>query len=158
VPPPPPPPAGNSGPCTFSFTVTTVTARGTYAPRNVGAIWIGDAQGKFVKTLQEWGNIRISNATAWETASGGNKVDAVSGATRSGHGPLTGTWDCTDTSKNPVANGTYKVNVTFAESDSFPFFGPAPIQASGDFVKGSGPVETDVPDTANFKSMHVSLK
>src|SRR5689334_20099206 len=40
---------GNSGKCTFTFNATTVTARGTYAPRNVGGIWITDSSNKFVK-------------------------------------------------------------------------------------------------------------
>jgi hypothetical protein len=164
-PPPPPPPPGNSGACTFSFRVSTVTANGTYAPRNVGAIWISDAGGKFVKTLQEWGDPRtgrIKNASAWETASGGNTVDAVTGATRGGHGPLTATWDCTDLSKNPIANGSYIAHVTFAESDNFGgfvFFGlSGVVETSGTFVRGSGPVEADLPDTPNFNSMHISLQ
>jgi flagellar hook assembly protein FlgD len=147
--------------CKFSFADTTVTAKGRYAPSNVGAIWISDAQGKFVKTLEEWGGPvfnRIVNATAWETASGGNKVDAVTGATRSNHGPHTATWNCTDVSENVVPNGSYQVHVTFAESDALPFFAPTPIQASGNFATGAGSVEMDVPDTANFKSMHVSLQ
>ncbi len=151
-------PGTNSGTCTFTFMVTTVTAHGTYAPRNVGAIWIDDGSGKFVKTLQEWGVARIGNATAWETASGGNVVDAVTGATLPNHGPHTATWNCTDLSGNPVPDGNYSVNVTFAESDAFPFFGPAPIQTAVTFVKSASPLNVTPPDAGNFTAMHLTLQ
>jgi hypothetical protein len=139
--------------------VTTVTARGRYAPSNVGAIWISDAQGKLVKALEVWGKIRLGNATAWQTAVGtGGRVDVVTAATKTSHGPHNVTWDCLDpSSKNPVPGGSYVAHVTFAESDAFPFFGPAPIEASVPFQRG-GPVQADGTDTANFKSMHVSIE
>jgi hypothetical protein len=148
---------GNSGKCTFSFDVTTVTARGRYAPVNVGAIWISDAQNKFVKTLRWWGNIRLSNATAWVQASGNNKTDAVSGASRTGHGMLNAKWDCTDVSKNAVADGQYVAHVTFAESDANPFFPGTPIQASVNFTKAPGGADAPGTDTANFTGMHAKL-
>jgi hypothetical protein len=148
---------GNSGKCTFSFDVTTVTARGLYAPRNVGAIWITDSSSKFVKTLRVWGSIRLGNATAWTTSTGSNRTDAVSGATRTSHGMLNATWDCTDVSKNPVADGAYVVHVTFAENDANPFFGGTPIQTSVNFNKSSSGANVMGTDTANFTSMHVKL-
>ena len=147
----------NSGPskCTFSFDVTTVTARGRFAPRNAGAIWISDAQNKFVKTLRWWGFIEVVQATAWEQASGGNKVDAVSGATRVAHGALNATWDCTDVSHLAVADGNYIAHVTFAESDANPF--TTSIQASVPFTKSASGADVMGQDTANFVSMHVKL-
>jgi hypothetical protein len=148
---------GNSGKCTFSFDVTTVTARGRYAPVNVGAIWISDAQSKFVKTLRWWGRVRLSNATAWTQATGSNKTDAVSGASRTSHGQLNATWDCTDVGKNAVADGQYVAHVTFAESDANPFFPGTPIQASVNFTKSSAGADAPGQDTANFTSMHVKL-
>jgi hypothetical protein len=148
---------GNSGKCTFSFDVTTVTARGVYAPRNVGAIWITDGSNKFVKTLRWWGFIRLSNATAWTQSAASNKTDAVSGATRTSHGALNATWDCTDVSKNAVADGSYVAHVTFAESDANPFFGGTPIQASVNFTKSAAGADTMGTDTSNFTGMHVKL-
>ena len=157
------PPMGNSGKCTFTFAVTTVTARGFYGPANVGAIWITDSSNKFVKTLQAWGTIRLPNAAAWEQASGGNSltgggnvVDAVTSATRRGHGMLNATWNCTDVSKNAVADGNYTVNVMFTENDSSPFFGAGP-QASVKFTKSAAGADVTAPDTMNFTSMHAKL-
>jgi hypothetical protein len=123
----------------------------------VGAIWISDTSGKFVKALDVWGQQRLGNATAWVTASAGASVDVVTAATRPSHGQMTASWDCADPSKNPVANGTYQVNVTFAESDAFPFFGPAPIVAAMTFSKGS-PQQVDGTSTANFTGMHVGIE
>jgi len=148
---------GNSGKCTFTFNVTTVTANGRYAPANVGAIWITDSSNKFVKTLQVWGSIRLSNATAWTQSSGNNTTDAVTGATRRGHGALTAKWDCTNVSKTAVMDGSYNANVTFAESDSNPFFGGTAIQTAVKFAKSSAGATVMGTDTSNFKSMTVTL-
>jgi hypothetical protein len=149
----------NSGPCNFTFTVTTVTAHGQYSPRNVGAIWITDSGGTFKKTLMTWGFFRLGNATAWTSVSASNTVDAVTGATRPDHSqPLTATWNCSDTSHNTVPDGAYKVSVTFAEDDSFGFFGPPPHVASVDFTKGAGPVDLSPPNQSNFINMHLTLQ
>jgi hypothetical protein len=148
---------GNSGKCTFSFDVTTVTARGRFAPHNVGAIWISDPSNKFVKTLRYWGTVELQQATAWTRAAAGNKVDAVSGATRVAHGPLTASWNCTDVSEAPVSDGNYAVHVTFTESDANPFApGPA-IEASVPFTKSAGGADVTAQDTANFTAMHLKL-
>ena len=153
----PPPPAGNSGPCTFTFKVTTVTARGTYSPKNVGALWIEDGAGKFVKSLEVWGATRLSNLTAWTSVSGNNKVDAVTSATHGSHGPHTGNWNCSDVNHASVVNGSYQACVSFAESDAFPFFGPAPILFCAPFNKGSGPATSSPANQANFTQMQLVM-
>jgi len=84
-------------------------------------------------------------------------VDAVTGATRRSHGTLHATWDCTNTSHTPVPDGTYNVNVTFAEDDAIPFFGPPPHQANVTFTKGV-PGSASAPDAANFTGMRVTIQ
>jgi hypothetical protein len=148
---------GNSGKCTFTFNATTVTARGTYAPRNVGGIWITDSSNKFVKTLRIWGSIRLNNATAWVQASGNNRVDAVTGGTRTSHGPIDAKWDCTDVSHNAVPDGSYVAHITFTESDANPFFGSTPIQTTANFTKSTAGADGSGMDTANFTGTHVKL-
>jgi hypothetical protein len=148
------PPSTDPSKCTFTFDVTTVTAHGFYGPKNVGAIWITDANKKFVKTLAAWGKQRLYNATPWETASGGNVVDVVTGATRLTQGPLTAKWDCTDTSHKAVADGMYAVNVTFAEAESLFTMPPS---ASVQFTKSPAGADVMGQDTANFTGMHVHL-
>jgi hypothetical protein len=156
APPPPPPPGTNSGACTLTFSVTTVTARGQYAPRNVGAIWISNATGQYVKSLDVWGSQRLGNVTAWQTASGGDKTDAITSATHASHGPHNVTWNCLDRARNPVPDDQYTVNVSFIEGNAIPFFGPAPIIVSVPFAKGSAPVDITPPDAPNFVGMHLS--
>jgi hypothetical protein len=149
---------GNSGKCTFTFDASTVTAKGRYAPSNAGAVWITDAQSKFVKTLQTWSLFEIQQVTAWVQASGRNTTDAVTGATRRSDGPLTTSkWDCTDVSHAAVPDGKYTVHVSFAESDANPFFGGTPIEASVDFTKSTAGADAMGQDTANFKSLHAKL-
>jgi len=149
---------GNSGKCTMTFDVTTVTAKGRYAPANAGAVWITDAQNKFVKTLRTWSILELQQVTAWVQASNRNTVDAVTGATRRSHGPLDQTkWDCTDVMHAAVPDGAYILHVSFAESDAN-IFAPAPgIQASVNFTKASAGADVMGMDTANFTMMHVKL-
>lgn len=148
---------GNSGKCMFSFDVTTVTARGVYAPRNVGAIWITDSNNKFVKSLKVWGSIRLGNATVWVQSSNNNKTDAVTSATRSSHGALNATWNCTDVSEQAVPDGQYNAMVTFTENDANPFFGGTSPNTSVKFTKGAMGADVMGTDTANFTGMHVKL-
>jgi hypothetical protein len=106
------------GACNFAFAVTTNSTNGRYAPHNVGAVWVEDAEGRFVKTLATWGRARLISALAWTASSMGNQVDALSAATRRAHGPIIASWNCTDVAHMPVARGRYRVCVTFTEQNS----------------------------------------
>jgi hypothetical protein len=123
--PPPPPnmdPVGAT--CHLDVSVTTKdTGRGSYAPRNVGAIWIETSAGKFIKSLNVWAAKRIDHLGRWNsstTAAGlsRNRVDAVTAATMSGHGTRTGSWNCTDTNKQLVSNGAYQVCFDLNDTNS----------------------------------------
>ena len=153
-----PPPPGNSGACNFTFNVTTVTAHGIYSPNNVGALWIEDSGGKFVKSLEVWGSQRLSNLTAWTSVSGNNTVDAVTSATLRNHGPHSGKWNCSDVNHVSVPNGSYQACVSFAEDDSFGgFFGAAPHVACIPFNKGV-PATVSPPDQPNFTAMTLIMQ
>lgn len=151
-------PRTDAGTCAFTFSVTTVTANGTYAPENVGAIWIESSSGQFVKTLNVWGQSRVSSAVAWELVSGGNWVDAVTGATRQAHGPLESHWNCTDALHNTVSNGSYEVCVMFTEQPGFPTLPPPLHEACASFQVGAGMVDANPPDQPNFVSMHLTYR
>ena len=96
---------------------TTFTRMGIFAPRNAGAIWIESESGEFVKTLDAWGTFSLQQVIVWQRASGGNLVDAVTGATRTTHGPIQATWNCTDALRKPVSYGRYQVCMSFTEQD-----------------------------------------
>jgi len=103
----------------LTVTATTFTANGTYAPRNVVAMWIQDSSGKFVKTMLILANARKAHLTNWVTATPvGNSIDAISGATQTSHGTRSCIWNGTDALKMPVADGTYTVKMEMTESNS----------------------------------------
>jgi hypothetical protein len=108
--------AGSSGVLTGSvmISVTTKAPGGRYQPDNVGAIWIADANTRFVKSLYVWGQQRRNELRQWTSATSAaglsnNLVDAVTAATMRSHGARTASWNGTNTSRALVADGAYKV-------------------------------------------------
>ena len=130
-----PAPATAQGTLTASF--DTTQAGGNYAPKNIVAAWIEDANGGFFKTIGRWAGTRIDHLVAW-TAASGQDVDAVSGATRASHANrLTVTWDMTDTANTLVPDGNYVLRLELADRNS-----TAPDQnnqASFSFAKDGQP-------------------
>jgi hypothetical protein len=111
-----PPPIGTplGATCHLDVTVTTHSGGGNHAPKNVDAIWIQDASGKFVKSLYVMARNEIQHLNAWNTATTAaglsrNRVDAVTGASLSGYGARMASWNCTDVNQKPVGVGGYQV-------------------------------------------------
>lgn len=109
---------------TLTVTVTTAqTATGTFAPKNILAIWIEDGSGKFVKTLLAYANTRKTYLNTWEastTAAGSvyNSVDAITGATQSTHGTRTCSWNGTDYNGKAVADAIYTVRMELTDQNA----------------------------------------
>jgi hypothetical protein len=91
------------------FRVRTSSVGGRFAPRNVGAIWIQDGSGAFVKTLERWGTTRAKWLIVFNEASGGNVADAITGPTKVSHETHEVTWDLAGAAGCPVAAGDYAV-------------------------------------------------
>jgi hypothetical protein len=145
-------------PCKFTVDVDTITARGPYAPDNTAAIWVQTFAGKFVKTLLLDGTIRANALVHWIAVSNLNKVDAVTGATRLAQGPLTATWNCTDTSEAEVPDGSYAVCVTFAEGCiDQPVCTSSPMDCLV-VEKGAAAATFRGQDTANFSNFVVTYR
>lgn len=103
---------------TLTISVDTTPAGGNYAPRNIVAVWVEAADGRFIKTLGRWSDRRTQHLVAWVAASGMD-TDAVSGATRSNHNDtLQMTWDLTDRAGQPIADGDYVVRMELADRNS----------------------------------------
>jgi hypothetical protein len=139
-------------PTALSFSVLTKSLGGRYAPRNIGAIWIEDASGNWVKTLAVWAFIRERYLTRFRTASGGNRVDAVTGATLSQHTAHSVRWDLSDANGAPVPDGEYRLVVETTDRD-----------ATGDstevaFTKGTLPVVLMPPDVTHYVNMTLALQ
>ncbi len=99
-------PAGASA---LRFRVRTSSVGGKFAPRNVGAIWVQDGAGAFVKTLERWGTTRAKWLLTFNEVSGGDVVDAITGATKLSHETHEVTWDLADTAGCPVAAGDHAI-------------------------------------------------
>lgn len=102
----------------LNISVNTKAAGGNYAPRNVVAIWISNANGDFVKTLLAYANKRKTHLNNWENSttkagSSFNTVDAITGATQYGHATRTCKWDGKNYLNSSVLDGTYYVNMEF---------------------------------------------
>jgi len=102
----------------LSVSVTTSTAGGKYAPRNLVAIWVEDNNGVFVKTLLVNAKRQIKYLTNWLTKNPeGNSVDALTGATVNSYNTLTATWNGTDIAGIVVNNGTYRLCMELSDMD-----------------------------------------
>ncbi len=98
---------------------TTTPAGGNYAPRNVVAVWVEDAQGNFVKTIGRWAATRRQYLLAWVAKAGANDVDAVTSATRQDHAtPIQATWNLQNKAGQTVPDGTYTIRMELADRDS----------------------------------------
>ncbi|MFQ5633357.1 MAG: DUF2271 domain-containing protein, partial [bacterium] len=146
------PRAGTSG--TLTVKVTTTSYGGKYAEKNVGAIWIADAQDRFVKTLKLWANKRKKHLVKWNAASQGNVVDAVTGATVRSHRQHTAQWNCTDTNGNVVNDGVYRVYVEFTEDNSASGKPPGKWLLA-EFTKGTSNQTVTPNDKQYFKNIEL---
>lgn len=98
-----------------TFNVTTVTDNGNFSPKHILAIWVEDANGAFVKSIKVNAATRIQYLYSWNANSGGNKVDAITGATLPAHQSHTVTWNCKNTSNSVVPNGNYKMLIEYTD-------------------------------------------
>lgn len=134
-----------------NFQVTTVTDGGNYAPRNVLAIWVTDAQTNFVKTLLVRAVTQKRWLIKWNQNSGGNQVDGISGATRSTHGATNVAWNCRNAAGAVVADGLYRIMVEFTEWN-----GQGPYTTAVSFVKGPAAVTLTPANLPRFTGISLS--
>ncbi len=134
---------------TLRFRVRTSSVGGKFAPRNVGAIWIQDGEGAFVKTLERWGTTRAKWLLTFNAASGGNVVDAITGATKVSHETHEVRWNLTNAAGCPVPAGDYAIWLELTDRSGagvtldIPIGVPAP------------PSQVQPEDTPNFHDMSV---
>jgi hypothetical protein len=149
---------------TLKIDFTTVNQHGTYAPANVGAVWIETSGGMFVRTLERWGTIRAYHLTRWTMASGGwnsffgvganaDEMDAVSGATMQSHQMHHETWDLKDLKKQLVPDGKYKVWIECTE-DNF----AAGASAGVEFEKGPAAQSVKPPDMPPWAGLTITYQ
>jgi hypothetical protein len=137
---------------TLGITVRTTPFGGRYQPRNVGAVWIEDADGGFVKTVKVWARTRRRYLEGWLDASGGNVVDAVTGATLSSHVTHQVLWELTDLAGCEVPDGDYQVVMELTDRNGPGALARFPLTKRGD------PVTLTPADVATFHDVVLTLQ
>jgi hypothetical protein len=136
----------------LAFHVTTKSQNGRYAPDNIGAIWIANAAGQFVKTLEVWALVRARYLTKWNGEALSNRVDAISGATLPNHKTHDVSWNLRDASGNPAPPGAYRVVVEVTDQNSTGSF------VAVDFDTSAGPTTITPADAQFFTGMQLVLQ
>jgi hypothetical protein len=131
-----------------TFQVTTVSYGGTYAPKHCFAMWVTNASGTYVQTINRQSYTYTKYLTNWVSKTGwtssgkAHATDGITGASLNSHNyAYTSTakttsripfiWDCKDYNGNVVADGTYYINIEFTEKNT------TGVTAKYTFVKGS---------------------
>ena len=143
------------------------TSKSAYGPFNCVAIWIEDSNGKFVKTLTEWGITRKYDLLAWKASSGYNitgltvvpgkepslpQPDATTGATLTNYGKMSCTWNGKNTTGELVADGTYKVRFELTDDGTDGVVSNMTVS----FTKGPTAATPAAPNVTSFGTNSVS--
>jgi hypothetical protein len=132
----------------FSFSVITTAPTGSYGTKHLMAIWLENSSPTFVKTKIMYSSAgNWDHLATWTSKSGGNLVDATTGATLSTHGLVSFIWNGTDVSGNVVPDGNYNVWLEMAWDKSL---STGKTLTSYSFTKGPVSFSSTPPNTANF--------
>jgi hypothetical protein len=138
---------------TLTFKVNPVSHNANYGLEHVVAIWVQTGStSTFVKTKYSWGRSSDINQhlAIWKAKSGGNVVDATTGATSIySYSPITVTWNGTNVSSGVVTDGVYRILVEFAWGSSTTI-GNGKDTMSVTFNKSTSAVHLTPADKTNF--------
>jgi hypothetical protein len=113
--------AGSTSPtgtvASLSFDVMTAPQGGLYQPRNIGAIWIQDSTGRFMKSLEVWAGIRSRYLSKYAAARGSMAVDVTASATLSSHRMHHATWNLKDRTGTAAPAGKYTLYIELTDTD-----------------------------------------
>ena len=141
---------GQATPGTVSFTITTIDNYKKYSPDHIMAIWVETGTGNFVKTLQVQAAKRKQHLYTWNAKSGGNRVDAISGATLSDHNSHTVIWNCKDTTGTVVKDGQYQIVTEYTDEHA-----QGPVQIVK-FTKGTEAIKLNPAKQPWFTDMNLT--
>jgi hypothetical protein len=167
------PVAGGATPCTMTVSYTAVSMRGMWYPHNIGAVWVEDAKGKFVKTLERWAGIRAGYLSHWNeredqhgkwpscpfanVCTGPMVPDQMDVMTRAtifeDNAMHTAKWSCKNLDGEVVPDGKYKLFFEEMENISTTF--PAGPLGMVEFDKGPTAAMLAPPDQAPFKNLKI---
>lgn len=130
---------GTPGVLSVSFETQTLGTAPHWGPSNMGAVWIEDASGTYIKTIERWvSQLREHSLYHWQThacTSTWPEPDAVSQASLPEPAKHQSTWDSKDLHGKVVPDGTYYLLIEVTETDTA--YGPLAAYA---FEKGTAPI------------------
>jgi hypothetical protein len=133
-------PPGSAG--TLKTQFTTVSMGGTWAPDNIGAVWIEDASQRYIKTLELWAGVRKRNLYKWGVrACHKPEVDVVTRATLPTHQTHEVSWNGKDLNGLLVPDGTYTLFIEVTETEI-----DVGVTSTQEFEKGGAPVTLQPAD------------
>jgi hypothetical protein len=136
----------------LSFDLTTSPVGYRYQPKNIGAIWIQDGNGKLVKSLEVWAQTRRRYLTRYTTALSGTAIDVTASATLTSHKTHHATWNMKDRSGAAAPAGKYTLVMELTDGDQ------TGRSNTIDFDTSTGP-QTMTPAMApSFTSMKLQLQ
>jgi len=138
----------------LDVSVTTSSAGGNYAPRNILAIWIENENGTFVKTLMAYAATYKTHLNNWEastTAAGSpfNVVDAISGPSLTNHGTRQCTWNAKNFLGNLMPDGNYKLCFELTDKNATGNYSFFP------FTKDSNQITLTPPNVPSFSAINI---
>jgi hypothetical protein len=140
------------GVTSMAFSVLTVSQGGRYSPDNIGAIWVENSSGQWVKTLAVWALLRQRYLSKWSSVSGSNKTDAITSATLRNHQTHNVSWNLKDASGNAVPPGEYTVWVEVTDHNG------AGATTSASFSVGSAPFSSTPPNQTYYTNMSINVQ
>lgn len=134
---------------------TSSQAGGNYAPRNIVAVWVEDANGNFVKTLMAYAQNRITHLNTWQAAtvaagSEYNRIDAITGSTRTSHASRSCVWNALDYNQNLMPDGTYYLWMELTDKNGTGNY------HSFEFIKGEDAQQLTPADVPSFSDIIIS--
>jgi len=147
--------AGTKGMLSVEYMTTVIGEH--WAPANVGAVWIEDAAGGYVKTIERWAALRVGSLYRWNEhacVAAWPEMDVMAMATLPNHNTMHhAIWTTKDWKGNIVPDGTYRLFIEVTETELN--YGPL---AMYDFEKGTKSVTLMPPDKPPHKGLKISYE
>ena len=150
-------------PTKLVISVTTLQQDGKWRPQNAGVLFIEDATGKWVRTLEVWASTNVIWLTRYGQTQGAPLYnwdpftpippDVVTSVTLKMHTTHTRTWDLKDVNGREVPDGIYKVVIDLTDRDKVDG-----VSQEYPFMKGPSPMTLTPPDAQYYTGAKLSLE
>lgn len=136
---------------TVSFTTTSISGA-EYSPNHILAVWVKNSAGTYQRTLMVYAKDRKGYLYKWQGSSGGDKTDAVTGATLTSHQTHSVTWNLKNIAGQTLPQGSYLLCMEMTSMD-----GQGPYREIS-FTVGSDSYTLTPADGNNFKNISIAYK